>query len=39
MGRMTNRRQLSWFVAIYALSVGAFAFLVMLVRVLLRRMF
>lgn len=39
MGRMTNRRQFSWFVAIYALSVGAFAFLAMLVRVLLRRLF
>jgi hypothetical protein len=39
MGRVTIRRQLSWFVAIYGLSVGAFALLAMLVRVLLRRMF
>jgi hypothetical protein len=39
MGRVTIRRQLSWFVTIYGLSLGAFALLVMLVRVLLRRMF
>src|SRR5713226_4776889 len=36
MGRMTIRRQLLWFGAIYALSIGAVALLAFLTRILLR---
>ena len=37
MGRMTIRqRQILWFLAIYGLSVGAFAVLALLMRMLLR---
>jgi|GraSoi_2013_80cm_1033760.scaffolds.fasta_scaffold00342_7 hypothetical protein len=37
MGRMTIRqRQILWFLAIYGLSVGTFAVLALLMRMLLR---